>query len=192
MQNNLTNLQRQALEIISRHNKQKPITGLDITKRINLKERDSGKAGADMRSIIGALRRKGYPVCATGLGYYYARTNSGLSEFISAFQARIDKQQAALNGLKDGYDKLNLDFSDPGEILSPLNNKEEIIPKRKWRVESKKTAGLYYTVQDIGSIYVCDCPGFKYYRKCKHIETVKRVVQAEINKEIKNKQKPLL
>lgn len=45
----LTDLQQKTLEVILNHNKKNPITGLNIARTISLKERDSGKEGADMR-----------------------------------------------------------------------------------------------------------------------------------------------
>ena len=42
-----------------------PLTAKQITHIIGLKE-DFSKEGANMRSIIHALRVKGYPICANG------------------------------------------------------------------------------------------------------------------------------
>lgn len=192
MTNNLTYYQEQSLKAILRHSKHNPITGLAITKKIHIKERDSGKEGADIRAIINALRSKGYPICATGQGYYYARTGPELSEFISSFQARIDKQRKALDGLNAGFDKFNLNFDDPTEIDIAGSGEDEIIKTQSWRIESNKTHGLFYIVTDVGSHYNCNCSGFKYYRKCRHIEEVKKLVKAKTAKEIKEKQKSLL
>ena len=79
------------------------LTGVQISRLIGLKERHTGKAGADMRSIIHALRVKGYPVCAKGVGYYLAQNSVELSRYITEFQGRVDKQQEAVDGLKKAF-----------------------------------------------------------------------------------------
>jgi glycine/serine hydroxymethyltransferase len=47
-------------------------------------------------------------------------------------------------------------------------------------------------VLDIGTTYVCECEGFKYYNKCRHIDKVKEMVRAERKKIFAEKQKQLL
>ena len=102
MSNELTYLQEKTMMVLM-----SPLgalsTGASIARRIGLKER-SGKTGADMRSIIHALRVKGYPICAKGEGYYLAQSSDELSKYICEFQGRIDKQQEALEGLKKAFD----------------------------------------------------------------------------------------
>lgn len=132
----LTNLQNSALDCIKKHFKEDPITGTNIANEIDLKERDKGKDGADMRSIINALRTKGNPVCANSRGYYWPRNYSELNEYISEFQNRINDQQKALDGLKiiamKGCDDVNkIDDKDLDDKLrqllktSPLSFSEE-------------------------------------------------------------------
>ncbi len=96
----MTSLQVDVLNVLINHPKSNPITGKEIAFAVNLKERDSGKEGADLRSIINALRVHGYPVCAAGTGYYYAKTEKELDEFIASFSGRIEKQTKALIGLR--------------------------------------------------------------------------------------------
>jgi len=100
---NLTELQSAVLEIINQHPKGNAITGREIVNFIHLKQRDNRKEGADMRSIIHALRAKGYPICATDEGYWFASTSGELSEYITSFQGRIDKQQMAVDALKNSF-----------------------------------------------------------------------------------------
>lgn len=99
----LTDLQRKTLEVVSTHPPEYPITGKDIAARIGLKPRSSGKEGADMRSIIHALRVKGYPVCAHGKGYFYAQNGDELKAFIDSLEGRAREVQEAADGLKQGY-----------------------------------------------------------------------------------------
>ena len=100
----LTDLQRGALDIITMHPRQRPITGTEIANRIGLKPRSSGKEGADMRSVIHALRIKGYPICASGKGYWYPADGDELKMFILSLEARANDQLEAVEGLKLGYE----------------------------------------------------------------------------------------
>lgn len=100
--NGLTELQRAALDTITDHGAANPITGKSIAGIIGLKERKSGKEGADLRSIVHALRVKGYPICATGAGYWWPKTREEADAYIASFQGRIDDQQIALDGMRTG------------------------------------------------------------------------------------------
>ncbi len=100
---NLTAYQIDTLRLIKQATKEDPITGKDVALRIGLRPRSTGKEGADMRSVIHALRVKGYPVCASGKGYYYAKTFTELSEFISSLNGRIKKIEEAVEGLQQGF-----------------------------------------------------------------------------------------
>lgn len=96
----LTILQSRTLECIKQHFKENPITGTRLANEINLVPRDSGKYGADMRSIINALRSKGHPICAGTKGYFWPRSYDELNQYIDEFQRRIEDQQKALAGLR--------------------------------------------------------------------------------------------
>lgn len=100
----LTDLQRSALDLITMHPHSRPITGTEVANRIGLKPRSSGKEGADMRSIIHALRIKGYPICASGRGYWYPASGDELKGFIGSLEARATMVQEAVEGLKLGYE----------------------------------------------------------------------------------------
>ena len=39
-----------------------------------------------------------------------------------------------------------------------------------WKIKS--TSGSVYTVTRRNESYTCDCAGFKFYRKCKHVKKV--------------------
>ena len=65
----LTELQSMTYQIIKDHGRSNPIIGADIQRQINLTDRDH-KKGANLRSIINALRDKGYAICASDEGYY--------------------------------------------------------------------------------------------------------------------------
>lgn len=132
----LTELQRKTLEIVVKRTCEHPITGKDIAVLIELKSRESGREGADMRSIIHALRVKGYPICASGDGYWWPQNKDELDAYIQSFQSRVDEQQVALDGMRNGYDKIGSD-------------------KGKEAVESTKT--YYYRVD--GNVFAI--PGNK-------------------------------
>jgi len=101
----LTKLQEKTLETVMKCNQSNPISAGRIAFIIDLKE-DHTKEGANMRSIIHALRVKGYPICANGRGYYYARTSTELSAYIVSLSSRIMKTEEACKGLHKGFDKV--------------------------------------------------------------------------------------
>jgi len=96
----LTELQAAALSAIRVQTQKDPITGANLATKIGLKPRSSGKPGADMRQIIHALRVKGYPICATGNGYWYPANLEQLDWYIESFKNRIEDQSTALRGLE--------------------------------------------------------------------------------------------
>jgi hypothetical protein len=179
----LTELQQNTLGVVSRRYKNNPITGKDISTQIGLKDRDSGKEGADMRSIINALRTKGYPICAAGNGYYYAQSQTELFEFISSFQARIEAQQGACDALKRAYANIGMIFPLPTDSDVPVRKVRKGDPE-VWRVQS--ASGRAYDVTIMNSFYDCTCEARRFSRKtdCKHIEKVKHFKRDEIKKEI--------
>lgn len=95
----LTSLQEATLDQIARRRKGREITGAEVARAIRLTPR-SEKEGADMRSIIHALRLKGYPICANNKGYYWPETPTELDEYLEDFKARIEDQQKAYYGMQ--------------------------------------------------------------------------------------------
>lgn len=110
----LTELQRRVLEVIEIRKSDNPVTGKDIANVVGLKKRATGVDGADLRSIVNALRVKGYPVCASGKGYFWPRDRVELEAFTDSFQGRINDQQEACDGMKKGALMLT-----PGRKLRP-------------------------------------------------------------------------
>jgi hypothetical protein len=98
----LTDLQRGALDLITMHPLARPITGTEIASRIGLKNSKS-REGADLRSVIHALRVKGYPVCASGNGYWWPADGDELKAYIGSLEARAMEVQEAVDGLKAGF-----------------------------------------------------------------------------------------
>ena len=156
----LTYIQKKVLEIVSQHPRYSPITGKQVADKIGLKDRDSGKEGADMRSVIHALRIKGYPICANGKGYWYARTAEELSKYIFGFQGRVDKEQAAIDGLKNSFPNVGMGFQN---IPNP-----DVM-----RIQSKSNPKVFYEVRksDRGML-VCNCAAFNFRRKCAHTDKI--------------------
>lgn len=97
----LTDLQQQLLQVVRQRTRGDEMKGAKIANAIGLRERDSGKQGADLRSIVHALRVKGYPILANTKGYYYARNKEELYEYIQSFEGRKKKLEEALEGLED-------------------------------------------------------------------------------------------
>jgi len=140
---NLTESQKRTIEVVKRHSKERPVTGTEIANQIGLKERDSGKQGADMRSVINALRVKGYPICAHGNGYYWPRDQKELTEYVDSFQGRIDDQQRACDGLRAGSDK-----------LAEVPKQEQMFMYR-----SSKDGIMYHVVESKLEKFLSDHPG---------------------------------
>lgn len=124
---NLTDLQRGALDLITMHPHSRPITGTEIANRIGLKPRTSGKEGADMRSVIHALRIKGYPICASGRGYWYPASGDELKAYIESLEARANDQLEAVEGLKLGY-----------ELVGQAKGQEEVKKATRAQFRAKK------------------------------------------------------
>ena len=101
-QNKLTQYQLDALTTIMSRSSEGPITGKEIASIINLKPRDNGLDGADLRSIVHALRTKGYPICADTRGYWWPANVEELDAYIVSLQGRIDMQQEACDALRSG------------------------------------------------------------------------------------------
>lgn len=98
----LTEPQKAALTLIAAHSKGNEITGKNIANAIGLRQRESGKEGSDLRAIVNALRRKGYPICANGTGYYYPRSRKEIEEYVDSLQGRILKMTEAHDGMRSG------------------------------------------------------------------------------------------
>ena len=148
MPEELTELQSKALGVVRRHGDASPVTGAEIANAIGLPPRANGKAGADMRAVINALRVKGWPICASGDGYWWPANSAELAAYIARFEGRIRDQQRALDGLRDGFDKID-DAHEPDPspyavVPPPLPVKPPPDPslagayviERKWPAES--------------------------------------------------------
>lgn len=105
----LSSEEEAALAVVIDRRKDGPITGKEVAAAIEMKVRTSGKEGADFRAIINSLRVKGYPICASGLGYYWPATAEELDEYVRSFAGRINSQNEALHGLRRGFDKIGQD-----------------------------------------------------------------------------------
>lgn len=113
----LTDLQRKTLELIKNRTKEDPITGAEVADKISLQYREDSYRGADMRSIIHALRVKGFPICAGGRGYWYAQSRLELKNYIEGLEGRINKTKEALEGLYSGYDKIESEKEEQNALF---------------------------------------------------------------------------
>lgn len=118
MTNELTQLQTDALREIRMRSKDDPITGKKVAELIGLKPRKSGKEGADMRAIIHALRIKGYPICATGSGYWWPRSSTELIGYVNALEERALTIMKAVTAMRwDGVAQMHIDVPDKPEAV---------------------------------------------------------------------------
>lgn len=109
-QEQLTSLQAATINALRGRGKKNPIIGKHIAEIIGLKPRSSGKEGADMRSIIHALRLKGYPICATGSGYWWPANSGELGDYLGSLQRRIADIAKALAAMQwEGAEKIYMD-----------------------------------------------------------------------------------
>ena len=104
MAKGLTDLQAKFLELLMALPSGESMTGAELARRTEMVQgKNSVALAADARAVVGALRRKNYPICAGAEGYYYARTDLQLSSYIVEFEGRISSQQEACDGLKESF-----------------------------------------------------------------------------------------
>lgn len=141
----LTDLQYATLNILKERLPGTPVTGKDIANAIGLKPRSSGKEGADMRSIIHALRVKGHPICADGRGYWLPASKEELKAYIESFQGRVDDQQAAVDGMRLGLANHGLPEKPvrplPRYIYRDVDDKLYDVPAEQVEMFEKKFPG---------------------------------------------------
>ena len=73
--------------------------------------------GSELRTVINAERGKGFPICSTDKGYFYAETEEELQRTIRQLRSRIKKIAHAERGLTKA---LREQFFDSGQITFPL------------------------------------------------------------------------
>lgn len=101
----LTHFQKLVLDLVKNSDRKNPITGARLTYLVGVKE-EEGKTGANMRSIIHALRTKGYPICANDKGYWWPNDRQELQDYIESLEGRIMSQTKALSALRGGFDQI--------------------------------------------------------------------------------------
>jgi hypothetical protein len=94
----LTETQNKVLGLISSKDKEHPITSYQLSRQAAIEDKDH-KIGANLRSVVNALRDKGYPICASNEGYYYPQRPEELADYIQSFNKRIEQQQNARDAL---------------------------------------------------------------------------------------------
>jgi len=97
---NLTITETLVLNTIARRSLGNEITGAKVANAIGLKPRQTGKEGADLRGVINSLRRKGYPVCANGKGYYWPQSSTEILDYQATLQHRLERIQEAYDGIE--------------------------------------------------------------------------------------------
>jgi len=79
-----------------------------------MKQQLKGQEQANVRSIIHALRVKGYPICSSRKGYWYAQSTLELSKYISQLQGRISKIQKVVDSLNRSFDNVKERIEEDG------------------------------------------------------------------------------
>lgn len=97
---NLTSTEQLVLVTIGQHRKGNEITGTKVANSVGLKQRTTGKEGADLRGIINSLRRKGYPVCANGRGYFWPQDQTEILDYQESLLKRLEKIREAYDGIE--------------------------------------------------------------------------------------------
>ena len=98
----MTELQIEVLTIIKERSADNPITGAEIIARCRGYHEDNKKMGANMRQIINALRKKDYPICSSGKGYFYPKTPYEVDKTIGSIEGRIASMKQVVAGLNNG------------------------------------------------------------------------------------------
>ena len=73
--------------------------------------------GPELRTVINAERGKGFAICSTDKGYFYAETEEELQRTIRQLRSRIKKIAHAERGLIKAWQER---FTDSGQITFPL------------------------------------------------------------------------
>ena len=100
----MNELRLKVLQVIQDRNKKWPVRGCDIIRILKLKE-DKNKSGAKLRQIVNGLRLEGYPICATGKGYYWPQNSLEMKEYLDSFKSRIESQMSAYKGMLKIYEE---------------------------------------------------------------------------------------
>lgn len=103
----LTEQQYKIWEILKKVFLGNEINGKTILVSAGIKSR--GQDGADLRSIIHALRVKGHPICANGRGYYVAKSKKEIDEYCTQLDGRARQMSEALVGLRTSTPLLKLE-----------------------------------------------------------------------------------
>ena len=99
----LTETQTAVLEQIKSHRRGDEVTGGMISALIGLIDKRE-TPGANLRAVVNALRRKGYPVLANGKGYFWPSGRADIEQYKDSLVGRIKKQQQALEGIIKSLD----------------------------------------------------------------------------------------
>ena len=135
------------LYLIGQRVKSNPITATKIAEEIGVGELGERVRGPMIRKIIHDLRRRGYPICANGRGYFYAKNTGELSSYINQLTMRLNNTQEALDGLQKSWGRAGTIPSVVHEnkpvpvapyserfagTLFPMRELEPSKPKKRW------------------------------------------------------------
>lgn len=96
----MDHIQRGVLQQIQARTHENPVTGKELIRTLSITE-DPKTFGASLRELINELRVMGYPICATGTGYYWPRTMEEFEDYVGRFYHRIEKQREAYASLQN-------------------------------------------------------------------------------------------
>lgn len=137
----LTTLQHKVLQILLDETREtKRLTAHAILDRIGLAEFGSQnlrslQAMKKMADIINILRSKGYPICSSHLGFFYARRDETVTDFIAKQRAKIIPILKIISDMEKTYPNV-------GEIQNSL--------KFKVTLPTRTPLGVKYMEFEIG------------------------------------------
>ncbi len=78
-----------------------------------------------------------------------------------------DEKVAQARGINAEEWKVAMGYANSSGTFTPPSKQYP-----EWQFRSDTTS-LIYTVKDLGTVIICDCPGFQYRQSCKHVDEVK-------------------
>lgn len=96
----LTEEEREVLDVIVKHTKDRKIKDPQIRRQVQVHDPDHEKPGAGLRRVINSLRQKGFAICSDTGGYWYAQSKQELLDNAEALRGRAVKIIEAARGME--------------------------------------------------------------------------------------------
>ena len=98
----LTRTEQLIVDTIRQHRRAAPIIGRDIIARFNLEPTEAKRKGAKLRAYINEIRAKGYPICASGDGYFWPSNGQDILDQVESLEGRASLIIRAADGMRAG------------------------------------------------------------------------------------------